>query len=246
MYTRCSACHTVHPINAALLVQGAGQYRCGKCNKLNDALVSLYDTWPDAGAAAPIPGNVPKLGLSLDLEAAREDVIFAGEKDDEPRPEKGRVISRGIWIAVALVLLLVTVANLGHFFRQPLLENAQIQRGLVKAGLQEESTARVTPDLGLIELVSSEMRSHPDQPDTLRLNATITNRANLKQAYPRLEVVLLDSLGEPLALRIFNPGDYLAEDADIGAGMTSGAYLPLALNLSDPGQQAVGFELKIR
>jgi len=247
MYTRCVACHTVHPVNAALLAQGAGKYRCGKCNKLNNALESLFDTWPDAGATAPAAGSVPKLGLSLDLEAAKQDAIFAGEEPDEfAETARIRGIPRAVWASLAAVLMLVTAFNLVHFFRQPLMENPQVQRGLVKAGLQEEPVETELPDLDMIELVSSEMRSHPSQLGALRLNATITNRARVKQAYPSLEVVLLDSLGQPLASRVFKPSDYLAKGADTTGGMAPDAYLPLVLNLADPGQQAVGFELKIR
>ena len=43
MYTRCPGCHTVHPVNAALLASGGGRYRCGKCNKVNNALEALFD-----------------------------------------------------------------------------------------------------------------------------------------------------------------------------------------------------------
>jgi len=247
MYTRCVACHTVHPVNAALLAQGAGKYRCGKCNKLNNALESLFDTWPDAGAAAPTAGSVPELGLSLDLEAAKQDAIFANEQTDElTGSARNRSVPRAVWASLAAVVLVITAFNLVHFFRQPLMENSQVQRGLVKVGLQEEAVETEIPDLDMIELVSSEMRSHPNQLGALRLNATITNRARVMQAYPSLEVVLLDSLGQPLASRIFEPSEYLAQGADTARGMAPDAYLPLVLNLADPGQQAVGFELKIR
>jgi len=247
MYTRCIACHTVHPLNAALLAQGAGKYRCGKCNKLNNALESLFDSWPDAGDAAPSAGKVPSLGISLDLEAAKQDAIFVGQEPGEfPETTRKRGIPRTAWIATAVVLSLVTALNFAHFFRQPLMATAQVQRGLVEVGLQDEPVVAEIPDLDMIELVSSEMRSHPSQQGALRLNATITNRAKVKQAYPSLEVILLDSLGQPLASRIFEPSDYLAQDADPGRGMAPDAYLPLVLNLADPGQQAVGFELKIR
>jgi predicted Zn finger-like uncharacterized protein len=247
MYTRCIACHTVHPVNAALLARGAGKYRCGKCNTLNNALESLFDSWPDAGTAPPQAGSVPTFGLNLDLEGARQDAVFADQEPADLSATSGkRGIPRTAWIAVTVLLVLATAFNFAHFFRQPLMDNPQLQRGLVKVGLQEEPPEAGMPDLDLIELVSSEMRSHPGQLGALQLSATITNRARVKQAYPELEVVLLDSLGQPLASRVFEPSDYLAQGAEASRGMAPGAYLPLVLNLADPGQQAVGFELKIR
>ena len=42
---------------------------------------------------------------------------------------------------------------------------------------------------------------------------------------------------------LFSPPDYLAEGASRDSGMTPQAYLPLVLDLPDPGREAVGFEL---
>ncbi len=42
----------------------------------------------------------------------------------------------------------------------------------------------------------------------------------------------------------FVPSDYLATGTPTNTLMTPQAYLPLTLELPDPGQQAVGFELK--
>ena len=246
MFTRCIACHTVHPVNAALLAQGAGKYRCGKCSKLNDALQTLFDDWPDAGTAPPKTGTVPRLGIEIDLKATSEDRVFPSEDSEGFQTGgKSRNITRMVWVSVAAVLIMITAFNGVHFFREPLMQNPQIQRGLVEAGLQDEVTAPEIEDLGLIELVSSEMRSHPDQSGALRLGAILTNRASVQQPYPGLEVILLDSLGQPLASRVFQPTDYLAGDANIARGMAPSAYLPISLDLSDPGQKAVGFELKI-
>jgi hypothetical protein len=99
---------------------------------------------------------------------------------------------------------------------------------------------------GQIQLVDKDMRSHPERADTLRLSATIVNRAALHQAFPGLEVILMDSSGQPIASRRFEPSEYLTSGADIEGGMTPEAYLPVILDLADPGRQAVGFELNIR
>lgn len=246
MYTRCIACHVVHPLNAALLAQGAGQYRCGKCNKVNDALQSLFDEWPDAGQSAPEAGSMPVLGISITMTPASPAGISAEEDiDGQEGTERKKNRSHIAWVSVALVLLLVTLLNFAYFFGSPLLKNPLIHEGLVRVGLQEEPLVAPRQEPGQVQLVSSDMRSHPSASDALRLNALITNRAAGQQAYPVLEVILLDSSGQALASRLFEPSEYLAKDADIGGGMSPQAHLPVVLDLVDPGQQVVGFELKI-
>jgi predicted Zn finger-like uncharacterized protein len=251
MFTRCPACHTVHPLNAALLAQGAGKYRCGKCHKVSDALDSLFDEWPDAGASAATKGEIPELGISIDLNTPRDAEFSAEQNSDDEQDagesgvgRKGKLASIA-WTIAALALLIVTVINFTDVFKKPLQENASLQEGLVKIGVKESVPATPYRDLSKIQLITSEMRNHPGRKDALRLSATIVNQASRRQAYPVLEVILMDSGGEALASRQFKPAEYLAEDADIQDGMTPQAYLSVVLDLADPGNQAVGFEFKI-
>jgi predicted Zn finger-like uncharacterized protein len=254
VYTRCPGCHTVHPLNASLLAQGVGKYRCGKCNKLNDALESLFDEWPDAGDSPASHGDLPVFGISIDLEAAKKaklradnDSLFSDEDDatEVSTGRKGKML-RTAWIFAAIALLVVIVVNLGEYFEQPLLDSPVVRDALVKTGLREPPIEAPFRDLEQIQLVSRDMRSHPTRTGALRLSATIVNRAPRAQAFPELEVILMDSGGQALASRRFKPGEYLAEDADIESGMTPEAYLPINLDLADPGNQAVGFELNFR
>ena len=101
-------------------------------------------------------------------------------------------------------------------------------------------------NLERIHLVSRELRSHPTVPGQLRLSATIVNRAARAQPWPDLEITLLDAAGQQVARVRFSPADYLSSGSAVEAGMTPQAYLPLVLDLDDPGRQAVGFELEFR
>lgn len=263
MYTRCPGCHTVHPVNAALLAGGAGRYRCGKCNKVNNALEALFDEWPAAGARAPSAGELPVLGLSLDLQAAARSRQTPGAAPD--RAEAGddtvtgsdglRWLVRLGWVSAALALAVVIAFQVAKFQGQPLLDRAPVRSAMERLGLREPPTAEAYRDPGLIHLVSRELRSHPDQSGRLRLSATIVNRAPRAQPWPDLEVTLLDAAGQPVSRQRFSPADYLArgnkwENASGSSapakGMAPQAYLPLTLDLEDPGVQAVGFELEFR
>ena len=251
MYTRCPGCHTVHPVNAALLAGGGGRYRCGKCNKVSNALESLFDEWPDAGARAPAAGEMPVLGLSLDLAAA--DALQAPADDAGGPPEEAagsrranrrtRLI-RAAWITAAIVILIVVAFRVAEFQGVPLPERIGTAMALLRPGPQTAPVDDSFRDLDRIHLVSRELTSHPGQPGRLRLSATIVNRASRSQPYPDLEILLLDAGGQVVASQRFVPGDYLAADRPANAKMAPHAYLPLALDLEDPGEQAVGFELR--
>jgi predicted Zn finger-like uncharacterized protein len=271
VYTRCPGCHTVHPVNAALLASGGGRYRCGKCNKVSNALEALFDAWPAAGARAPMVGQLPVLGLALDLQAAARsrrssdgaggdpgesgaDEPTADEAGEERRGAGLRWLVRLAWVATALVLTAVVAFQVAEFQGEPLLERALPRAAIERLGLAEPPAAAPFRDLERIHVVSRELRSHPTLPGRLRLSATIVNRAERAQPWPDLEITLLDAAGQRVTRKLFAPADYLAAgsaagratDSAAGPGMTPQAYLPLVLDLDDPGRQAVGFELEFR
>jgi len=250
VFTRCPGCHTVHPVNAALLAQGAGRYRCGKCNKLNSALEALFDEWPAASAQPPGSGEVPVLGLGIDLHAAaRARTVADGAEADASSPGRGaglRWLLRLTWITGALVLAVVIALEVAEFRGEPLQERAEVRQLLESVGLREPEPVTPFRDLQRIHLVSRELRADPDRPGQLRLAATIVNRARQRQPYPELEITLLDAAGQPVQRQRFTPADYLAPGTPPDAGMAPEAYVPLVLAFDDPGVRAVGFELEFR
>jgi len=254
VYTRCTACHTTHPVNASLLARAGGRYRCGKCQKIGNALDALFDEWPAAGERPPGRGEVPVLGLSLDLEQARkarQEGDQAGGPDD---PDEAFDVSRSAkrrrlriaWIGLAVILVAVVAFEYASFRGTPLTESRTVNTTLTRLGLQEAPPKPAFRALDQIQLFSRELRSHPYEPGMLQLSATIVNRARRAQPWPDLEVVLLNADGTEVGRTRFEPADYLDENAEGTTGMTPGAFLPLVLDLADPGEQAVGFELNFR
>lgn len=248
MFTRCQACHTVHPLNAALLAQGGGRYRCAKCNKIGNALEALFDEWPEAGQKGIPPGDLPTLGVALTLDPPDEDFATAEEAALLTDPDRARrnPLQRTLWITAALVLLVIITLNLASFFQKPLLEHASLQSTLIALGVKQAPPEPLFRDLDQIELVSREMKAHPSRPGVLLLTATIVNRAGRSQAYPDIDVTLVDVRGRKLERQLFSPGDYLSRTSEMRIGMTPDAYLTFSLEMVDPGNEAVGFELQFR
>jgi len=115
---------------------------------------------------------------------------------------------------------------------------------MIRLGLAEPPPEQPFRDLERIHLVNRELRSHPTLPGHLRLGATIVNRAPQAQPYPDIAVSLLDSAGRVVSRQRFTASDYLAGNPGSDARMQPQAYLPLVLDLDDPGTRAVGFELQ--
>lgn len=254
MFTRCPACATVHPLNASMLSRGGGSYRCGKCRARCNALDALFDDWPEAGEKPEPRGELPVLGAAIDLEEAGrsrqqpEGAGLTGEPSGSTRPRRriGLWLLRAGWIVAGVVIGAVIIVKAAEWSGHPVLEPAEIDRWMTRLGLAEPQPTAPFRDLEMIHLVSRQLTGDPLNPGTLRLQATLVNRASRAQPYPAIQVVLFDARGNRITDYDFQPRDYLAGELADGALMTPHAYLPLDLGLQDPGVQAVGFELNFR
>ena len=254
MFTRCPACSTVHPVNAALLARDAGRYRCGKCQAKNNALDALFDDWPEAGQKPAPKGESPVLGTVVDLDEAgrsRQAPEGAGLTGEAPAGERppgraGLWLLRTAWMVAGLVIGTVIIFKAAEWSGHPIMQPHEIEAWKTRLGLTEAKPRAPFRALDRIHLVSRQLTADPLQPGVLRLEATIVNRAPQAQPYPKIEVVLFDASGARLSDFDFEPEDYLAPGTNARASMSPHAYLPLSLELEDPGEQAVGFELDFR
>ena len=64
------------------------------------------------------------------------------------------------------------------------------------------------------------------------------------QAFPTVEITLSDLDEKRIAMRRFQPREYLGDTRALGAGLAAGASTSLVFEVADPGRNAVAFEFK--
>lgn len=243
MFTRCPQCKTVHTLTAAELSHARGLVQCGQCSRSFSALSFLFDEWPAGAAHGPAkgPGVVPPV-LSSAINEKPDESDTASENDKAVvREDKPKQLA---WRLATALLFLVTVANAIWTFREPLTENAVISDWMKQTGTSELEQRGLLKDPKQIQLVSRDMHTHPTRSGILVLSLTFVNLAQRSQVFPDLEVTLLDGANQPVARRRLLPTDYLRAEADTKAGLAADVYLPVLLEFGDPGDQAVGFEIR--
>jgi predicted Zn finger-like uncharacterized protein len=243
MFTRCPQCKTVHPLTAASVSHARGLVQCGLCGRSFSALSFLFDEWPAGQAHGPAKGaNVVPPVLVLDAKAATankkeaEEKTRHDERKDKPKPKA--------WRLATALLILLTIANISWTFREPLMENPRISTLVKQAESTETEQGGLLKVPQKIQLVSRDMHTHPTRSGILVLSLTFVNLAADTQLFPDLEITLMDTASQPVAKRRLLPADYLRSGADISAGLATDVYLPVLLELGDPGEQAVGFEIQ--
>jgi predicted Zn finger-like uncharacterized protein len=242
MFTRCPQCKTVHPLNAAVITRTRGLVQCGRCQRVFSALSFLYDEWPSGQAYGPAKGAntaPPVIGAIPAEQAVAEDNLPVTGEPGEPGT---RAMQLG-WIMAMVFLTLLTIVNAAWTFREPLGEIPLVNDWLQQSGWLQVEQDGLLKDPQQFQLVSRDLHSHPTRAGILVLNLTFVNLAQHSQVFPVLELTLLDAANQAVARRRLQPADYLRPDADIKAGLAADVYLPVLLELGDPGNQAIGFEI---
>jgi len=217
-------------LDAALLAHAHGLVCCEQCGQTFDALVELFDERPPVARPAPVAAPV---GAVKETAEAAPDWV----------PEDARSHHRR-WLAATVLLVLLTGVNMVWTFRQPLRQVPQINAWLSRVDGAPVQATGLRKDPDQILLLSRDLHAHPTRAGVLVLSLTLVNLAPDKQVYPQLEITLLDAANQPVAQRRFQPREYLRPGAQIAAGLASNAWLPVLLELGDPGASASGFEIR--
>ncbi len=99
-------------------------------------------------------------------------------------------------------------------------------------------------DIKKIQLISRDIRVHPNTKGALLISATIMNNANYQQPYPNFSVKLSNLTGKTIARRFFSPSDYLGKLSNTLLLMPPKQPIRVSLEVVDPGKEAINFEFK--
>jgi len=150
------------------------------------------------------------------------------------------VHKRAAWpFVVALVLLIAALAaQLAHYCRSDLVRFVPAAEEIFEAlGIAVPLPARGDR----VSIEASDLQS-----DNVRglfvLQATLRNQAAYAQAWPALELTLVDANDSAVARRVLTAADYLPPDSDL-TSFPAGAEIPVHLWIDAKGLGAAGYKL---
>jgi predicted Zn finger-like uncharacterized protein len=149
------------------------------------------------------------------------------------------------WSIGGLLLALMLLAQVTHYFRQDLVRQPQI--GPVLKDIYSLVGQPLTPNwnLGAFELRQWGNGGAPDANGHLAVRASLTNRAAFAQPHPILRLELDNRFGDAIAVRDFEPAEYLKDASEASRMLGPGASAEAELLLADPGRDAVGYQLDV-
>jgi predicted Zn finger-like uncharacterized protein len=150
-----------------------------------------------------------------------------------------------IWKILAVPLVLLLGAQIVHHNRAELARNPRLGAPLMK--IYRALNLQLTPawDLQAYEIKQWGVMTDAAAPGTLKVRASITNRATFPQPYPLLKLILEDRWGDQVRAREFEPAEYL--DHDVAAQRLFAPDQPTnaTIVIVDPGPDAEGFRFDV-
>ena len=256
MYCQCPHCLTIYRIGLDELTTGRGQAVCGSCDQSFDTLATLSTALPPE----PIErldtitprSPVPMLRHAVLRPKPAQPSLF-----DAAKPEPGSFLRqtqvaktpadrrRWAWIAACTALTFILIAQVLYAERERVLAiptyRAWAEAACGRFGCTLPGSEQAIEGLAL---VSRDIRKHPSVDGALLITATLANRSPQVRPYPVLELRLSDLHERAIAMRRFQPAEYLSDPSRVERGMPPETTLPIEFEVVDPGPDAMAFEFR--
>jgi len=204
----------------------------------------LFDGSPEHG---PDPTEasataVPSAGESVPEEVAKDTALSPFEAPEQrPAPSRGE---SALWMLGSIALLLTLAVQLIHAERHYWTQHEWL--GAPVSLAYEQLTGQVPQDRDLtqLEVIRADIAGTEQDSSNLRVTGVVENQGDRDQPLPAVYVRLEDRWGLNMGHGFFDPQDWIYRE-QLPAYFPARTRLPLRLELSDPGQDAVGFHVEL-
>lgn len=199
---------------------------------------ALDDDFPftqDATPASAAP--------TLNTENLRSIASARDSLELEWRDNSGQK-SRSAWWLVALIILATTLIFQFVYFQWTVLgQNPALRPWLQRVCETLPCTLAPMTDMRSIGTDNLDVRSHAEIANALTVTLTFRNQSEFVLALPELNLHFLNADNEVIAARQFSPDEYLPPALAGLQVLPAGAPVQVALDIIDPGMEAVNYEV---
>lgn len=216
-----------------------GMAQCGVCSRFFNALKNQHP----AEQQQPVSSKDLIVNMSRTLAKGNLSSALSRGDADTRRPSTPWW-STVIWALLILLVLAALLLQLAWFNREQLVLLPEAKPYVERACKEFDCQLKPRVDLGNVELLSRDVRSHPAYQNALLITATFINRAAFEQPYPDVGLVLSDISGNVIAQRQFVPNEYLKDERQAGGLMLKDVPVTMVMEVQDPGSESVSFRFE--
>ena len=264
LVTLCPGCGTTFRVNAVQLQAHSGDVRCGHCQRIFNGFAMLITVnesaieYPSQPQPQPQPQSVSEpetpaesfaitadssdaMDLPSPSDSNQEEIASSDDLFDAEEPSKQ---SWRMWV-VNVLLLLLLIGQITYTHRTELTIIAPGFRPYLERYCALIACNVPYPqDIKQLGIETSDLQKNlVRQPEVTTLSAVIRNHAPFPQAWPALELSLLDADDQLIASRIFTAQDYLQEEDKVLQFIASQHEIEIRLDFDSSDLDASGYRL---
>ncbi|AOY89833.1 hypothetical protein BKP64_17585 [Marinobacter salinus] len=183
--------------------------------------------------------NPESMAATMPFNDLRRDPVSVGGGN-------GGKLRTVLWTLVVLALAGTLVAQVTWFQFDRLSSIPELrpfyEKGCELAGCELQPLINVDA----IQSRKLVVRTDPDNRSQLLVDAVIINRAAFEQPFPAIALTFSNLNGDIVAQSIFTPDEYLAGEGRNLEAMPQGTPVRIAINIRDPGRDAVNYNINFR
>ena len=244
MQTQCPECQTTFNITQQHLDIANGQVRCTQCQTIFDGHANMHRPQepPHLDDIAHIKPHQESPNKS---DTRPNPLIFPDLIEQKnTKPSWGNTLKNVLLGLVSTALLATLLIQVAYLKRSELARIAPLAPYIQQACRTiAQCTIPAQRALEQFRLESRNVYAHPNTANALVVTATFSNQAEFRQAYPTLMLSMSNVRGQEVATRRFTPAEYLDKFSTADAGMAPQQSSSISLELADPGEQAMAFEI---
>jgi predicted Zn finger-like uncharacterized protein len=203
---------------------------------------------------APAPSSASAVTGTVTPSAAPEPLTVAVPKLDpaktQPSAERlafGEPRARHPWLWAGIPILSLLLAGQVLWYQFDDWSKQPQWRGVYEVACRALGCELpLRRDASLLNTRNMAVRSDPERPGLLLVNAVIVNEADFPQPFPLLELRFNTLRGILVAGRRYHPEDYLSGDAFGLQLIPPKTPVQVELSIDDPGPEAVNYSLHLR
>ncbi|MCP4076013.1 MAG: DUF3426 domain-containing protein [Gammaproteobacteria bacterium] len=248
MQTTCPHCGSIFRLYADHLESARGKVRCGECEQIFNALLSLENFTGEFDESLiqqrqeetrTLLSNT-QVEISVDPPADEPVTLKQAMYGENHKPSSS--FKPLIWVAGILLLIISFIIQTIYYQRYTLISSSHYQQQILNLCQLLPCDESRFSNLSQIKILDRNIFTHPTRKDALMVSGSFVNKASFSQAVPSLLISLSDSQGNFIANRLFKAEEFLA-DITINR-LKPGKPVQFRLEIIDPGSEALTYEFE--
>ena len=263
MYTKCPECRAVFRVTTEQLSMAEGLVRCGICDSVFNGREHIEedhnlnatpevwqeennhvsnDQWPSDGKDDD--ADVTELEQLVDddtlTDSERIPTVIRDDFGGNILAKTNSPIQIAVFTLGAIALAIFFLGQISYWQNVDVLPRTWVNGFCKTFGCGEKNQR----DLSAIKILNRNIYTHPNVKNALMITTSFVNQNSSAQAYPLLEITLLDTHGQIVAVRRFSPKDYLVNKSLADTLMPPNQPIGARLEVLDPGNKVIAYEFE--